>query len=162
MTYLPDSTRTAFESQWSDPMVVDPTLLVRRALETPVLWRAAWQLRSGPLGSPAAAPVQLCLADLSAASRARERLLMTAVDARARGIAMRRARYRPSAWGRPDWAASVLGVSPWSPDEGLRLVDGLRAAIVAELTSSLSDQGVVPAVPAIFRSNAASCSSISR
>ncbi|MDB4876377.1 MAG: hypothetical protein JWM41_2823 [Gemmatimonadetes bacterium] len=165
MTYLPDSTRAAFESQWSDPRVVDPTLLVRRALETPVSWRAAWQLRggaAGAAGSLAGAPAQLCVSDDSPASRARERLLMTAVDARARGMALRRARYRPAAWTRPEWASSVLGLAPWAPDEGLRLIDGLRAAIVSELTSALPDQGVVPAVPVIFRSNAASCSSISR
>jgi hypothetical protein len=84
-----------------------------------------------------------------------------AIDARARGVAARRARYRPPA-ARPDWANSVLGVAPWSPDEGERLVDRLRAAIAAEVTTAVSDQGVVPAVPAIFRSNTASCSAIAR
>ena len=42
MTFVPDSVRDAFESQWSDPDVVDPVLLVRRVLETPVSWRGTW------------------------------------------------------------------------------------------------------------------------
>ncbi|HEY5061597.1 MAG TPA: hypothetical protein VII52_08690, partial [Gemmatimonadaceae bacterium] len=46
MTYLPDSVSAAFEAQWSDPLVIDPSLVVRRALETPVSWRGLWQPRS--------------------------------------------------------------------------------------------------------------------
>ena len=161
MTYVPDSIRAAFRSQWSDSRIVDPSLLVRRALETPVSWRGVWRAQ-GPLGWPAQpAEPQLCSGDASAASRARERLLMMAIDARARGTVERRARYRPAAT-RPDWANSVLGVAPWAADDGNRVVGRLRAAIASELTTALSDQGVVPAVPAIFRSSAASCSPIAR
>src|SRR4029079_10588755 len=39
ITYVPDSIRVAFESEWSDPRSIDPMLLVRRALDTPVSWR---------------------------------------------------------------------------------------------------------------------------
>ena len=161
MTYVPDSVRRAFESQWSDPRVVDPSLLVRRALETPVSWRGAWQSPS-PITLPSfAPPPRLCNRDDSPSSKARQSLLMTAIDARARGIAERRARYRPAA-ARPDWANSVLGVAPWAPEAGDRVVERLRSAIAAELTTALSDQGVVPAVPAIFLSSAGSCSSMRR
>ena len=41
MTYVPDSIRVAFESQWADPRVIDPLLLVRRVLETPIVIRRA-------------------------------------------------------------------------------------------------------------------------
>ena len=41
IAYVPDSIRVAFEAEWSDPRSVDPVLLVRRALDTPVSWRAA-------------------------------------------------------------------------------------------------------------------------
>jgi hypothetical protein len=157
MTYIPDSVRLGFESQWSDPRVVDPLLLVRRALETPVPRRAVSPWQVGPAAVGLWPSAQLCTGDRSSQSRARESLLMLTVDARARGMAMRRARYRPLA-ARPSWASSVLGEIPFSPEEGERLVDGLRSAIIAELTTAVPDQGVVPAVPAIFRSSAASCS----
>jgi hypothetical protein len=162
MTYLPDSTRLAFESQWSDPRIVDPALLVRRALETPVSWRSAWQWGTGLAGAFPPMQAQLCGGDDdSPAIRARENLLMLAVDARAHGIATRRARYRSTS-ERPDWANSVLGVAPWSADAGERVVDGLQSAIIAELTAALADQGVVPTAPSIFRASAATCSTSSR
>jgi len=86
---------------------------------------------------------------------------MLAVDARARGMAARRARYRPAAQ-RGDWGNSVLGLAPWSPRAGDELVARLRFAIAGELETAVSNQGVVPAVPAIFRSSAESCSAIAR
>ena len=63
---------------------------------------------------------------------------------------------------RPEWANGLLGVAPWSPDDGERVVSALRSAIAADVTTALSDQGVVPFVPAIFRSNSANCSANSR
>jgi hypothetical protein len=131
--------------------------LVRRALEIPITRRAAvpWTgaLPSG-LGLPS---VPVCVTDASVESRVRENLLMLAIDARARGMALRRARYRPVD-SRPAWASSVLGIPPFASDERDRLVDALRSSIINEITTAVPDQGVVPVVPAIFRSNAASCS----
>jgi hypothetical protein len=161
MTYLPDSVRDPFESQWSNAGVVDPVLLVRRVLETPVSWRAAWQWRAGAGSLLPSAESSVCVSDDSPESRARERLLLLAVDARARGVASRRARFRPASM-RADWANSVLGTAPWRPDEGERLIDGLRTVILDQIATALSNQGLVLAVPAIFASNAASCSSIVR
>jgi len=161
MTYLPDSVRDPFESQWSNAGVVDPVLLVRRVLETPVSWRAAWQWRAGAGSLLPPAESSVCVSDDSPESRARERLLLLAVDARARGVASRRARFRPASM-RADWANSVLGTAPWRPDEGERLIDGLRTVILDQIATALSNQGLVLAVPAIFASNAASCSSIVR
>jgi hypothetical protein len=161
MTFLPDSVRDPFESQWSDAAVVDPVLLVRRVLETPVSWRAVWQSRNGAGSLLPPAQSFVCVGDNSPEVRARERLLMLAADARARGVTSRRARFRPAGM-RADWANSVLGAAPWSSDEGERLIDGLRTAILDQLAMALANQGLVPAVPAIFASNAASCSSIAR
>ena len=45
---------------------------------------------------------------------------------------------------------------------GRRSVDGLRATIVPALTTALPGQGVLPVIPAIFRSSAVNCSSIAR
>ena len=159
MTYLPDSTRLAFESQWSDRAVVDPELLVRRVLETPVAGRGVWwRPNAGPAAMFADLP-QFCNGESTAPSRARENLLRMAIDARARGLALRWARSRPVG-ARPEWANSVLGVAPWSPDAGQRLVGRLRSAIGGAVTAALSDEGVVPALPAIFRSGSTSCSTI--
>jgi hypothetical protein len=155
MTYLPDSSRARFESQWSDPSVVASTLLVRRVLEMPVSWRGmpvGW--RRADLGP--GDPLPVCANVRSPAARARESLLMLAIDARARGIAMRRARYRPTSLRR-GVAESVLGVAPYSADAGEELVAELRAAMLAGLGSSVADQGVLPVVPATFRSSASIC-----
>ncbi|MEP6494574.1 MAG: hypothetical protein ABJF01_17950 [bacterium] len=157
MTYVPDSVRLGFESQWSDPQVVDPLLLVRRALEMPIGRRSALPWRSGPAAGLRLPPTPLCTSDRSPQSRVRENLLMLAVDARAQGMALRRARYWPVAT-RPAWASSVLGIPPYSSDERERMVDALHSSIIGELTTAVPDQGVVPVVPAIFRSSAASCS----
>ncbi len=167
VTYLPDSLRWAFESQWSDARVIDPVLLVRRALETPVSQRGTWASRTSRASWPGMAPVwfappsDLCVADQSAGGRARERLLNLAVDARAQGMVRRRAIFRASGH-RGDWVNGFRGVAPWSPEPGRRMIEGLRASIVASLSSAVADQGVLPVIPAIFRSSDASCSSISR
>jgi hypothetical protein len=157
MTYLPDSARLSFESQWADPRLADPTLLVRRVLELPVPWRA---LRRGAGASTLLdAPLSAFCESRVPALSAREHLLTLAADARARGVITRRARYaRPGT----EWAQSVLGTAPWSTDAGDQMVARLRGAMLAELASSFGDQGLVPAAPAIFRSSAASCSTSSR
>jgi hypothetical protein len=145
MTFLPDSIRAAFESQWSDPRFVDPTMLVRRVVETPVMFRGAWS--RSVLTAPIVATTRpiACVSDRSEETRARERLLMMAIDARARAFAARRARFRP-----------IIGVAT----DGDRVRDMVRSSLLAELTSALPNQGLVPLVPAIFRSSAAICSSI--
>jgi hypothetical protein len=163
IAYVPDSIRASFESVWSDPRTVDPVMLVRRVLETPVSWRAAGQWAGGAFADsllPSRAG-ELCVLDDSPEFRVRKNLLMLAVDARARGMAVRRARYRP--WGgRSAWANSLLGVVPWSPSGADRVLDGLRSAIASALGTALPGQGVVPVVPPIFRSSAVNCSSIAR
>jgi hypothetical protein len=165
MTYISDSTRDEFEAEWSDPSVIDPTLMVRRVLDSPVSWRLVWQ----ELGRPAQGAATLlgtttmgvCLVGKSPEADARERLLALAIDARARGVATRRARYYPSSM-RPEWTRSVLATPPWRTEIGESVIAALRTTVVSELSSATWAQGVVPAVPAIFRSNAASCSSIAR
>ena len=167
MTYLPDSVVAGFEAQWADPANVDPTLLVRRALETPIPFRSNGQLHAlrSTVAAAASLPpaaARICVASDDPEMHERANLLMLAVDARARGIARRRARYRPSMLGNSEWANSVLARPPWSREDGERLIESLRASIVNELTAALPDQGVLPVVPAIFRSSDASCSSIAR
>lgn len=161
MTYVPDSLRTSFESAWADPGVVDPVVMVRRVLDTPVSWRGM-SVRVGHASIVLPAPaVPVCLPASTPEARARERLLMLAIDARAQGAALRRARfYAPSS--RADWARSLLGTPPWRADLDTSLIDGLRASVLAELASEASAQGVVPVVPLAFRATAESCVANSR
>jgi hypothetical protein len=161
MAYVPDSIRTSFEATWADPGSIDPTLLVRRVLD------AALPPRGATISSDAvetfvmATPPELCIDDRSPEVRARRELVIEAVDARARGLALRRARLRQ--WGgRSPWANSVLGLAPWSPVLGERVIDGIRASLVSSLVTALPAQGVLPLTPPIFRSSAASCSIIPR
>jgi hypothetical protein len=156
MTYLPDSVRDGFVEQWAVPTATDPVLLVRRVLETPVSWRGVWRqpslLPTLSLESHATDDLTCLIGSDSPEARARVRLLNLAVDSRARGAAMRRARSRPEA-DRPAWARSLLGALPWSPAEGERVVSVLRANVLSELANTPADQGLVAAVPPIFRSN---------
>jgi hypothetical protein len=146
MTFVPDSTRDRFVSQWADPQTMDPLLVVRRVIETPiVIRRAPSMIDATPILSTTRPSV--CVADPSDETIARRNLVLMAVDARARGVAARRARYRP-----------VVA----TPAEGERVRDAVRSAIVNELTTAMSDQGIVPLVPAIFRSSAAICSTMAR
>lgn len=148
MTYVPDSARAHFTTQWSDPRAVDPTLLVRRILETPLPF-------SGFRRPSAAAPVldatsiDVCTIDDSDESKLRQNVLMLAVEARANGFALRRAKPRMNT-PRSDWAKSVLGVAPWSTAEGDRIRASLRTTLLGQLTSAMGDQGLVPLVPAPF------------
>jgi hypothetical protein len=161
MTYVPDTLRASFEAAWSDANVVDPVIMVRRVLETTVSWRGLWQrVGAGAVSLP---PVTgpACLPATTSEARARERLLMLAVDARARGAAVRRARYYPSSL-RAEWATALLHTPPWRSDLEETLLDGLRSSVLTELMSEPTAQGVVPVVPLVFRSAGASCASSSR
>jgi hypothetical protein len=161
MVYVPDSVRESFEATWADPGSIDPTLLVRRVLDAPVSWSRSTASSFAVDSFLAATPLRLCIDDSSPEVRARTELLIEAVDARARGLALRRARNR--SWGaRAPWGNSVLGVAPWSPALGERVVGGIRAALLSSLVTALPAQGVLPLTPPIFRSNEESCSIIPR
>lgn len=159
MTFIPDSVRAAFESQWADASIIDPVLAVRRVLATPT-GRMGYTPRNSPIALLPPATSSLCLEGSTPEAKARERLLMLAVDARAEGIAKRRARYRFGVKG--EWGNGLLGVPPWDAKPSEAVIATVRNALILELRSSSADQGVVPAVPASFRSNAASCSAIAR
>ena len=162
MAYIPDSIRASFEATWSDPGSIDPTLLVRRVLDAPVSTRGVTASSDDAISAfIAAMPPKLCTDDNSPEFRARKELLIETIDARARGLATRRARYR-SFSARAPWANSVLGLAPWSPVLGERVVDAIRSALVSSLVSALPAQGVLPLTPPTFRSSAESCSIIPR
>lgn len=145
MTYLPDSLRTAFAAQWSDPHTVDPALLVRRVFETPIPLRRLLPREQTAVAIIAATRAELCVADESDEIRARGNILALAIDARARAIAANRGRYRRF-------------MAPTDDPERWR--EAIRATLEMEIATALPNQGLTPLVPAIFRSSSASCSSI--
>jgi hypothetical protein len=160
MTFVPDSVQAMFHSQWADPEVIDPVVAVRRVFSASI-GRVSLAAPHTPAALLPAPSASLCSTGTSAEAKARERLIALAVDARAHGIAMRRARYRPS-HQRTDWTNGMLGVAPYDASSAEPVIAALKAAIVAELRSAPGDQGVLPVVPASFRSSAASCSVIAR
>lgn len=160
MTYVSDTARATFEAAWSNPETLDPTILVRRVLETPVAWRFAWG-RPNRATLPASVQPALCSLGSSDEAKARGHLLGLAVDARARGALLRRAKFYPTSM-RYDWVSSVVGSAPWSRELGDALASSFRMSVINDLSMSLTAQGVVPLVPAILRSSDASCSAIDR
>jgi len=162
MTYVSDTARATFAAAWADPETLDPTILVRRVLETPVAWRfGGGGTRPNRATLPASPQPAVCSLGSSSEAKARRHLLALAVDARARGALMRRARFYPASM-RYDWVNSVIGLAPWNHELGDALEASFRMSVVNDLSMALSAQGVVPLVPAIFRSSDASCSVIER
>ncbi|HVX41164.1 MAG TPA: hypothetical protein VHB25_16475 [Gemmatimonadaceae bacterium] len=167
MTLIPDSSRSAFEHTWADAADIDPAMLVRRVLDTPVPWRAVTAATAAGAEDDAASwdggalPAAVCTPNDDGDMRARRALIAMAVEARARGIAKHWARRR-LARAPAEWASSLLGVPPWAPGDGAPVVAELRDAIARAVVGSPENQGVVPAVPPIFRSSASNCSVIAR
>ena len=168
MTYIPDSARDAFESQWSDPAIIDPTLLVRRVLDTPISWRVVWQQLARPPNTQANASHARRAFDGALRRRASRPKLR-----RATGCSCWRSTRAPAAprFGARDTirrACAAEWANSAARDAALahrrRRVGDRRAALVGRerAIERARAQGVVPVVPAIFRSSAASCSSIAR
>jgi hypothetical protein len=158
MTFVSDSVLGAFENTWANPTTIDPLLMVRRVFATPV-GRVVVSPHVGLLTLPSPRPV-ICSIDESAEARARSRLLATAIEARARGIARRRAHYHMGA--RPDWANGLLQLPPYDTQLAEPVVASIAFALANQLRASVADYGVVAELPASFRSSDASCSAILR
>jgi hypothetical protein len=108
-------------------------------------------------------PIQssVCISGPSDESRARERVAVLAVEARARGLVERRARYRfPGT--HTDWANGMLGVPPFSRERADALVASVQSAIVADLRGASAERGVIEAVPANFTSDDGGCVALAR
>jgi hypothetical protein len=160
MTYISDSIQTAFETTWADASSIDPVLMLRRALASP-LPRSAFGAQTKLSSMLPALRPSLCIAGRTEEARARERVALLAVSARAQGIVERRARYRFPG-GRNDWANGMLGLAPWSHDGAEALVASVESAIIAQLRGTPGNQGVIDAVPASFRSADRDCVPLAR
>ncbi len=142
MTFVPEALRDRFLADWANPENSDPLLLVERVMGTwpghrgpsvsgPMLPGAPELPSTACVDAPNGAPVSV---------RARAELLDLALDARARGIAARRASWYP--WSRrPAWAHAVLGDAPWSSDAAVPVLSRIRNGVAAELSATMATLG---------------------
>lgn len=162
MTYLPESVREGFLSQWADARAVDPYILVKHALSMPLQRRrivlSPSPFDDDPLSLTSGRAVTCAThGDLPPELRARQRLLDLALDARALGMARMRARwFTPD--GRPAWASSVLGAAPWSAAPGELAVHRIRAFLGSQLDAVRGADQLRFSVPSIFFPSASTCS----
>jgi hypothetical protein len=135
MTLVGAPLREWLLAQWGPARVRRPYTLAREVIATPMTRRAEPTLRvNGDWLGPAALSLSAAATDGESA-RARAALAQLAAEARARGVLRARARgYSNDA--RPAWAASVLGVGPWSSELGEDAVRRLAALILSRLEDS--------------------------
>lgn len=162
MTYLPESVRDGFLSQWADARSVDPYLLVRHILSVPLPRRRISLNPSlfddDPLSLTNTGPA-MCAdrASLAPELRARQALLEMSLDARALGLLRMRARWF-TLDNRPTWASSILGAPPYSPTIGELAARRVRANLVGQLDAARGGDQFRFVTPSIFRPTASTCS----
>jgi hypothetical protein len=97
MTYVPDSATREYVRRWSTLDALDPATIVSRTMDAPISLgrsrRMPFGLTKGLVAALATGP--LCRVDAMREGTAQDRLLALAIEARARGIVVRRARYAP-------------------------------------------------------------------
>jgi hypothetical protein len=98
MTFLPDSASADYLRRWSTFAALEPSTIVLRTMDAPILARRAPRVPPGLTRDMVTdlATGMLCRVDAMRDGDAQDRLLTMAIDARARGIARRRARYAPT------------------------------------------------------------------
>jgi hypothetical protein len=98
MTWVPDSLSAGYLARWESLDVLDPATLVMRSLDAPVFARRSPRLPFGMSQETASwlSTGLLCRVEAMRDGSSQDRLLAMAVDARARGIVVRRARYAPA------------------------------------------------------------------
>jgi hypothetical protein len=131
MTYVPDSTARAYAARWAELAVLDPAAVVIRTLEAPILSRRGPRPAFGISRQTTVdlATGSLCQLDRLRDGSAQDRLMYLAIEARARGIIARRARY-PSSLLRTQTDARV---------------------ILASVAEGLDRAGLIELAPAPFR-----------
>ena len=104
MTYLPDSSGAAYVRRWESLDALDPSTIVMRGMDAPVYPRRGSRGTFGltPAMVRALATGPMCKVEALRDGSPQERLLAMAIDARARGIVMRRSRYTPAGPRAPE------------------------------------------------------------
>ena len=131
MTFIPDSASSGFVERWSSLDGLEPSTLVQRTTDASIVSRRMGRVPFGVSRESITALTTgvLCRVDAMRSGTPSERLMAMAIDARARGIIVRRGRYAP-AYARAD--------------ADLRLM----TAAVAE---GLGRAGLIELAPAPFR-----------
>jgi hypothetical protein len=122
MTYVPDSTASAYVARWSELEMLDPAGLVMRTFEAPVASRRVLRPKFGLTKEMTVdlATGMLCELPRLREGTAQDRLMFMAIQARARGIAARRARYSgPIMRAEPDERIVLAGVAEGLDRAGL-------------------------------------------
>ena len=98
MTYVPDSSGRAYVKRWSSLDLLDPSALVLRTMDAPVISRRGARPFFGVPREIATelSTGMLCQVASLRAGSSQQRLMAMAIDARAKGIIARRARYTPA------------------------------------------------------------------
>jgi hypothetical protein len=127
MTHLADADAATFQQRWGHP-TADLSLAVASmgatTLSRRVVARPAMTLSEPVFPAAACTPFP---GDPVGAQLAR-----MVVDARARGVVVRRARWYPGA-SRPAWAKAALGIAPWSPDARDEMIAFVAAQIARDV-----------------------------
>ena len=131
MTFVPDSISQGYLRRWASLESLEPSTVLMRTMDASVFSRRPPRVPFGVSRQTAAelATSVLCQLDVMRTGTADERLLSMAIDARARGIAVRRARYAPS---------------PARADEDQRV-------ITARVADGFARAGLIELAPAPFR-----------
>jgi hypothetical protein len=148
MTWIPDSMAAGYVERWSSLDRLDPSTVVLRVMDAQIGTRRNVRFRGGLPASIAAglASGAACRVDAMRQGSAQERLVAMTIDARARGILVRRARFMSPA-ARPAWARALLGdpmVDPHAADDVMRRT-------VASLVEGAAQAGLLDFPPAPFQ-----------
>ncbi|HET9426411.1 MAG TPA: hypothetical protein VFO55_13660 [Gemmatimonadaceae bacterium] len=148
MTWVPDSVAEGYTGRWESLDRLDPSTVVMRVLDAPMAIR---RLGRAPFGIPSSMMTDLfsaglCRVDAMRDGSAQERLIAMTIEARARGILVRRARSTAAA-ARPAWARALLG----DPMAAPRSADEMTRRTIASVAEGVARAGLLDLPPAPFR-----------
>ena len=130
MTYLPDSLGKAYVGRWASLERLDPAAVMLRVLDTPMAPRRGMR---APFGFSAETMTELatgslCRLQALRSGSAHDRLMAMTIEARAKGIVLRRARTLETT--RPVWARAMLGEILWNANAADDVLLRTTAAVV--------------------------------
>jgi hypothetical protein len=148
MTALPDSIGAGYLARWNRLEEIDPAVTALRILDAPASvrgWGRSWLGFDHGLQT-ALATGSICLVERLADGSSQDRLAAMVIDARARGIVLRRARFTAPA-NRPAWARAVLGEPVGDSTAAAEMLRRTTAAVA----EGAGRAGLIPLPPAPFK-----------
>lgn len=147
MTYVPDSVGAAYVARWEALDRLDPSTIFLRVMDAPIITRRGGRPPFGfaPWAMLDIAAGALCRVEALRKGSAQDRLLAMTIDARAKGIVVRRARLTAEG-NRPAWARAILGEPMWNP----RNADDLMRRTTAAVAEGAARAGLFALAPAPF------------